>query len=609
MARPSLRIYGLPAALLALGLAGAALLVLGDWIRERLILRDIGRIHALGEIETSVATAHLWIEEHVSGDEVLAGDIDQHLERARALAAALLGDESLPVSAEYDVRPLAEPALLRRAAELVAGIDRFAEVLRRRERGYSTGADVGIGSSTDEEQDRAFQSVVLAAGALDSVIGDRILLSHQRSRMVFRFLLAAWVVIVALAVTGIAARERRRAEAEAALKEREEELLRSRKMEAVGRLAGGIAHDINNYLAAIAAQCERVRMEADPESRLDQRMERVIDTTFRASQLIRQLLAFTRRKPLRLRVLDLNRVIAGLAPMMRRLLGEDVRLETRLAPEPWRVQADPSQLEQVVVNLLVNAREAMPSGGTVWIGTANVPGAGGAGDRVELVVADNGPGIPAEILDKLFEPFFTTKEDRGGSGLGLATVYGIVTGAGGAVEVTSEPGAGARFVVRLPRTFEPEQAEGVPAPVPGRPIGGSERILLIDDNEEFRSSTRDSLAALGYRVVEAGSGEQAIEAFAGGDGVDLVISDVRMPGLSGPAAVDRMRNRRRDLKILFISGSSGSSILLQGFKPGEFDVLHKPFGIDELDRRIRVLVASPGLAAKERGAGEAGADG
>ena len=174
-------------------------------------------------------------------------------------------------------------------------------------------------------------------------------------------------------------------------------------------------------------------------------MGRVIETSFKASQLIKQLLAFTRRQPLRLRVLDLNRVVGGLASMMHRLLGEDIRLEARLMPGLWRVKADPSQLEQVLVNLMVNAREAMPAGGRVTIETLNRPAAAGAGgDTVELAIADDGPGIAPEIRDKLFEPFFTTKEDRGGSGLGLATVYGIVTGAGGTVEVESAPGAGAR---------------------------------------------------------------------------------------------------------------------------------------------------------------------
>jgi nitrogen-specific signal transduction histidine kinase/ActR/RegA family two-component response regulator len=408
-------------------------------------------------------------------------------------------------------------------------------------------------------------------------------------------------VIVALAVTGVAARERRRAEAEAALREREEELFRARKIEAVGRLAGGIAHDINNYLAAITAQCERVKMKAEPGGPLEERMGRVIETSFKASHLIKQLLAFTRRQPLRLRVLDLNRVVEGLVPMMHRLLGEDIRLEARLAPGLWRVKADPSQFEQVIVNLMVNAREAMPAGGRVTVETANRPAAGGdgsgvlGGDAVELAIADDGPGIDQAIRDKLFEPFFTTKEDRGGSGLGLATVYGIVTGAGGTVEVESTPGAGARFVIRLPRTFEEERPEPVPAAASA--IGGREHVLLVDDNEDFRVSTRDSLTALGYRVTEAADGEAALAAFVDGDGVDVVISDVRMPGLSGPAAVDRMRQRRPGLKILFISGSSGSAILLQGFEPGEFDVLAKPFSVEELDRRIRGLVAGAPPAA------------
>ena len=596
----SLRSWGLPATLFALGLAGAALLVAGDWIRERLILRDVGRIHALGEIESSVATAHVWIEEHVTGDEAHVGDVEGHLERASALAAALLGDPSVPPRHVVPVAPLSEPELQRRAAELAAGIDEFSDVLRRRQRGLAAAAEVGIGSPLDEEQDRAFQLVIVAAGAIDEVIGDRMIESHRRSRLVFGVLLAAWVVIVALAVTGLAVHERRRAEAESALRAREEELFQARKIEAVGRLAGGIAHDINNFLAAITAQCERVKMGAEPGGALAERMGRVVETSFKASQLIKQLLAFTRRRPLRLRVLDLNRVVGGLTPMMRRLLGEDIRLEANLAPGLWRVKADPSQLEQVIVNLLVNAREAMPAGGRVTLETANRPAAAvEAGEFVELAIADDGPGIAPEIRDKLFEPFFTTKEDRGGSGLGLATVYGIVTGGGGTVEVESAPGAGARFVIRLPRTLEEGEAE--PAPAAAGALGGRERVLLVDDNEEFRISTRDSLTALGYRVTEAADGEVALAAFADGDGVDLVISDVRMPGLSGPAAVDRMRRLRPELRILFISGSSGTSILHHGFEPGEFDVLPKPFSIEELDRRIRALFAGapPAGAAPE----------
>ena len=596
----ALRAWGLPATLLALGLAGAALLVLGDWIRERLILRDVGRIHALGEIESSVATAHLWIEEHVTGDEAHVGDVGQHLEHAAGLAAALLGEPGIRRRHGIEVAPLGEPALVRRAAELAVGIEEFSDVLHRRQRGLAAGGDVGIGSPLDEEQDSAFQRVIAAAGAIDAVIGDRMIDSHRRSRLVFGLLLAAWVVIVALAVTGMTARERRRAEAEAALRQSEEELFRARKIEAVGRLAGGIAHDINNYLAAITAQCERVKIKAEPGGQLEERMGRVIETALKASQLIKQLLAFTRRRPLRLRVLDLNRVVEGLVPMMHRLLGEDIRLEARLAAGLWRVEADPSQLEQVIVNLMVNAREAMPTGGRVTLETVNRPAAGDSGDSgdsVELAIADDGPGITPEIRDKLFEPFFTTKEDRGGSGLGLATVYGIVTGAGGTVEVESAPGAGARFVIRLPRTFGEERPE--PAPAAAGAVGGREHILLVDDNEEFRVSTRDSLTALGYRVTEAADGESALAAFDDGDGVDVVVSDVRMPGLSGPAAVDRMRRLRPGLKILFISGSSGSAILLQGFQPGEFDVLAKPFSVEELDRRIRALVAGAPPAAAE----------
>lgn len=608
-----LRSHGLSVVLLALGLAGAGLLVLSDRIRERLLFADLDRIHALGEIEAGIATAHLWIEEYVTGDEVHLGEIDERLARASVLSAALLGDGDPDAEGDDEVAALEEPALLRRAAEMAAGIDEFADVLRRRQEGYAAGEDVGIGSPLDVEQDRAFQRLIAAAGTLDHAISDRILANHRRSRNLFRVILAAWLVIVVMAVTGIAVRQRHRAAAEAALRDREEQLYRARKMEAVGRLAGGIAHDINNYLAAITAQCERVRMGADEEDPVARRMDRVIETAFRASRLIKQLLAFTRRQPLRLRILHLNRVVGGLAPMMRRLLGEDIRLDTGLAPGLWAVEADPSQLEQVIVNLLVNAREAMPEGGRVVVTTANRPGDGdgGAGDRVELAIADDGPGIPPEIRDKLFEPFFTTKEEQGGSGLGLATVYGIVTGAGGTVEVESEPDEGARFVLRLPRAVGEELPEPTPEDEAVRPVGGRERILLVDDNETFRASTRDSLAALGYVVIEAADGESALAAYGDGGTFDLVVSDLRMPGMSGPATVDRMRRLRPDLKILFISGSSGSSILLQGFRPGEFDILNKPFTIAELARRIRLqLDSGPTEAAgtDQAAAGEAGAE-
>jgi len=593
----------LPATLLALGLVSTLLLIGTDWIRERQILQDIARIHALGTIQHRLATAHLWMEELVTGDEVHLDDIFTSLEEARRLGAAMLGTAPATAGGHYRIQPLREPALRRSMRAVADGLDHFTELSRRRQQGYAAAADVGIGSAIDSEYDRLFQQVMGEALALDTTIGERMLVSHTRSRWLFRTVLAAWVLLVALAVTGLATRERRRARAETELRQREKELFQARKMEAVGRLAGGIAHDINNYLAAINAQCERLQMKAEPDSPLAQRLQRITDTCFKASALIKQLLAFTRRRPVKLEVLNFNRTLDELVPMMRRLLGEDIRLETRLEPGLWNVEMDPSQLEQVIVNLLVNAREAMPASGTVSLTTANREAAEGAGESVELAVADTGTGIPPEIRDKLFEPFFTTKESTGGSGLGLATVYGVVTRAGGTVRVESEVGRGSRFEIVLPRSLEPETAGNRLERMASRPQGGDERILLVDDNEEFRQSTAAILGSLGYRVTEAGNGDEALVAWqTAAGGFDLVVSDIRMPGTSGPELGRTLRGFDGAVKLLFISGSTGASLPRHGFDPEEVEILHKPFTALDLDRRLRRLIDGPGPT----GAGTAG---
>lgn len=590
---------GVPAALLVVGLLAAGLVVLTDWIRERWILGDIARIHALGEIQSRVATAHLWVEEYVTGDEVADELVVGNLERAYELASALAGATDARIAESvYELEPLADEELVSRASELAARIDGFVDLTSQRQEGFVAGEAVGVGSSIDVEYDGVFHDIFDLASGIDIALAERMNRNHRRSRALFAVILAAWIGLVLVAVIGLAVLERRRAAAAAALASREEELFRSRKLEAVGRLAGGVAHDINNYLAAITAQGERLRGKAaDPW--VAERVDRLIATAFKASALIRQLLAFTRRQPMRLRVIDLNQRLGELIPMMERLLGEDIRLEARLEPGLWPVRMDPSQIEQVVVNLLVNAREALPDGGWVLVGTANRPATGDAEDRVELTVADDGEGIPPEVRDKLFDPFFTTKSESGGSGLGLSTVYGIVTQSRGTIAVGDEPGGGARFTITLPRTRDAEPVAVSPSAA-AVPVGGEESILLVDDNTEFRRSTAETLTALGYRVTEAGDGDAALAASVAADHrFDLVVSDVRMPGLSGPAMAARLRQVRPDLPLLFVSGSSGSSILTQGFSPGDFDILSKPFAVEELDRRIRELMVRAGKGPQD----------
>jgi CheY-like chemotaxis protein len=296
-------------------------------------------------------------------------------------------------------------------------------------------------------------------------------------------------------------------------------------------------------------------------------------------------------------VVSFNRVVAGLEPMLRRLIGEDVELVTCLGAGLWSVRIDPNQLEQVIVNLLVNAREAMPTGGRITLETGNAAELGAwsetvpasAGERVLLAVTDTGPGIPPEIRGKIFEPFFTTKAESGNSGLGLATVYGIVEQAGGHVWVYSEPGRGATFKVYLPRCLEPGQEAEEPRR--RRATGGTERILLVEDEADVRRAVGDLLTALGYEVATAGSTDEARRLVADGGGeVDLVITDVVLPGTSGHDLAQALRRGRPDLKVLFISGYTDNVVLRHGILAGEVDFLGKPFSAEQLAHKVREIL-------------------
>jgi CheY-like chemotaxis protein len=298
----------------------------------------------------------------------------------------------------------------------------------------------------------------------------------------------------------------------------------------------------------------------------------------------------------------LNAVVDGLRGMMKRLIGEDLQLETFLAADLWRTRVDPSQVEQIVVNLLVNSREASPRGGKVTIETSNVvlgpeylrqnPTVQ-AGDYVLLAVSDSGSGIPPEIRDRIFEPFFTTKEGTDARGLGLATVYGIVKQNGGHVAVYSEVGQGTTFRIYLPRTLE-AAAVAVPAAAGARPVGRGETLLLVEDNDELRGATQGILEALGYRVATAANGTEALAALERLEGrIDLVICDVVMPGMSGQEVVERLRARRPEIRVIFMSGYTDNVVLRHGILEGEYDFLEKPFSADGLAAKIRgVLVGA-----------------
>jgi signal transduction histidine kinase/CheY-like chemotaxis protein len=375
----------------------------------------------------------------------------------------------------------------------------------------------------------------------------------------------------------------------------EERLTQSQKLEVVGRLAGGIAHDFNNLLTAILGYANLVAMGLDEHDPLRSSMEEIISAAERAAVLTRQLLAFSRKQVLRPRVIDLNGLIAGLERMLVRVVGEDVRLVTRLAADAGRVEADPGQLEQVLLSLVANARDAMPRGGELAIETSNVDfdpseaaqqGEARPGRHVRIAVSDTGVGMSRDVLDHLFEPFFTTKPSGAGTGMGLAAVYGVVRQSGGHLTVASEPGRGSVFTIFLPRVEAAVAALAV-AERPA-PAGGKETILLAEDEDGVRRLLRRLLEEQGYRVLEAASGGEAltvVERHAGS--LDLVVTDVVMPGMGGREMVARLLERRPGLRVIYISGYTDEAVLQHGVLTPGTAFLEKPFSPAELALLVR----------------------
>ena len=379
-------------------------------------------------------------------------------------------------------------------------------------------------------------------------------------------------------------------------------LAEANKMEAVGRLAGGIAHDFNNLVLAIRGYTELVASdlaEADPR-RAD--LEQVIRAADRAAALTRQLLAFSRRQVLLPRIIDPAATVQEIAPLVRRLVGEDVDVDVVAAPGLWHISADPGQLEQVIVNLAVNARDAMPAGGRIRIELRNAPiehaetldrPGLAAGEYVALVVSDTGTGMDAGTLAHIFEPFFTTKAPGQGTGLGLASVYGIVKQSGGYVYARSAPGNGSTFTIYLPRAHgnAAAVADGRPIAIPPR---GSGTLLVAEDDEAVRELLRRVLERLGYEVLVARDGGHALDIAADpARRIDLLITDVVMPGQRGPALATQLQNDRPDLRVLLVSGHPHDDPSI-GDIGGPVPYLSKPFGAAELARHVRAALGEPG---------------
>jgi len=388
-------------------------------------------------------------------------------------------------------------------------------------------------------------------------------------------------------------------------KELEERFRQAQKMEAVGRLAGGIAHDFNNLLMVIQGYADLLTERLPAEDPLRRHAEQIQMASQRATSLTRQLLAFSRKQILAPKVLNIQTVVTDLEKMLRRLIGEDIQLETNSVKDLGLVKADRSQIEQVILNLAVNARDAMPGGGRLTIETANVeldasfnrmPQVLAPGPYVMLAVTDNGTGMDAETQAHIFEPFFTTKEKGKGTGLGLATVYGIVKQSGGYIWVYSEPGHGATFKGYLPRIAEevfsgPRETQEARVSLPR----GSETVLLVEDEKGVRELAREYLEMSGYSVIEAEDGYTALElATMNSDPIHLLMTDVVMPGISGRELADRILQIRPAIKILYMSGYTDRSIVHHGILESDAVLLQKPFSLATLAAKLReVLAAEP----------------
>ena len=378
----------------------------------------------------------------------------------------------------------------------------------------------------------------------------------------------------------------------------EEQYQQAQKMEAIGRLAGGVAHDFNNLLTSILGYCELLLADLPPDDSRHADLMEIQKAGIRAAGLTRQLLAFSRKQIIEPTPLDLNVVVADMRAMLGRLIGEDVNVVVGLQPELAAVTADRGQVEQIVMNLAVNARDAMPKGGTLTIETANVDldehyaaahFSVKPGPYVVLSVTDTGTGITPEVQARLFEPFFTTKEVGKGTGLGLATVHGIVTRSGGSVGVYSEVGKGTSFKVYFPRADVAEKVVEVSPPVNQRRAGG-ETVLVVEDAEGLRELTMRLLQRQGYTVLVAANADEALHLFEQHPSIDLLLTDVVMPGTSGPELTRRLVGQRRALRVIYMSGYTEEAIVQHGvLKPG-IAFLHKPFTSETLGRKIREVL-------------------
>jgi len=545
----------------------------------------------------------------------LAGAVERALALRKALEDAARSEESRARS-EQRFRKLVEYSsdvitLLDGAGKIV-----YSTQAQKPTLGYDQGELVGqdvFDLVHPADRERAQALFLSLQGPGTTVARDAIRVRHKNGT--WRDLEIAAVnhlddpIVEAIVVTYHDVTDRKRAEA--AFRDLEEQHRQAQKMEAIGRLASGVAHDFNNLLTAILGSTDLLLEDLPADHPGRPEAEETRKAGLRAADLTRQLLAFSRQQVLAPQVLDLNEVVTNVDKMLRRVIGEDIELRTVQAPDIGAVRADPGQVEQVLLNLAVNARDAMPRGGRLTIETANVDldatyaakhTVVAPGRYVMFAVSDTGTGMDPETQARLFEPFFTTKEKGKGTGLGLATVYGIVKQSGGYIWVYSEPGRGTSMKVHLPRVDAPTE----PISSPQRPSGtlrGSETILIVEDQEEVRKVTCRMVEARGYRVLVAGSGADALRlsrelealrvAGQPGGQIDLLLTDVVMPGMSGRETALLLGAAHPNMKVLFVSGYTDESIVHHGILEPGIAFLQKPFTAETLAQKVREVLDAP----------------
>jgi len=405
-----------------------------------------------------------------------------------------------------------------------------------------------------------------------------------------------------------AANQRLRDEA-ASLAAAEARIRQMQKMEAVGQLTGGIAHDFNNMLAVIVGSLDiaKRQLHVDP-AKSERFIANALEGAQRGAQLTSRLLAFSRQQPLDPRPLDANKLVRETSELLRRSLGENIRLETVLGDDLWSIFADAPQLESTLINLCVNSRDAMPDGGNLTLRTAkvrldNTDGPGGVdqhpGDYVAIVVHDTGSGMSPEVLARAFDPFYTTKAPGQGTGLGLSQVYGFVSQSGGHISIDSQPGTGTTVNIHLPRYVGSDPGEAVPsAKISPVALGNREVILVVEDEDRVRTMTVEALRDLGYEVISASGAQQALDELKSIPHLHLVVTDVVMPGMNGPALADHIKALRPSVKVLYTTGYARNAVLSEGMLDREIGILQKPFTIDQLTLKVRQALVSENAPGK-----------